>query len=197
MICCSKGFYIEDYQEISSDNGQTKIFYKYSNRFLRSPLDRRKYKGRNNNMAETKLLNNLKDLSKIAEEKKWTKSYDKDLDFLYWGNPDKTAAARILKISQEVFLYIDSMKNLEGIGVEYLTSNFIEHKPEYKNLPDLFTKKMEDGVFEIPSNKEGKASHEFEDFAKDLVIDVFSESLNHKQDAASIEDLANLALANN
>lgn len=148
-------------------------------------------------MAETKILNNLKGLSKIAEENKWTKSYDKDLDFLYWGNPDKTATARVLKISQEVFIYIDDRKNLEGIGVEYLTSNFIEHKPEYKDLPGLFTQKVEGKVYTIPSNKEGGAFHKFEDFAKDLALDVFEESLNHKQDAASVEELANLALANN
>ena len=147
-------------------------------------------------MAEAKLLNNLKELSKIADEKNWTKSYDKDLDFLYWGNPDKTATARTLKISQEVFIYIDNNKNLEGIGVEYLTSNFIEHKPEYKDLPDLFTKKV-DGVYTIPSNKEDGVSHKFEDFAKDLALDVFEENLNHKQNADGIEELANLALANN
>ena len=148
-------------------------------------------------MAKTKLLNNLKDLSKIAEKKNWTKFYDKDLDFLYWGNQDKTATARILKISQEVFLYIDNNKNLEGIGVEYLTSNFIEHNPEYKDLTSLFTQRIEDGIFAIPSNKENKVFHKFEDFAKDLTLDIFEENLNHKQNVDGIEELADLALANN
>ena len=148
-------------------------------------------------MAETKLLNNLKDLSKIAEEKNWTKSYDKDLDFLYWGNPDKTAKARTLKVSQEVFIYIDDKKNLEGVGVEYLTSNFIEHNPEYKELPNLFTQKTEGRFYAMPEGVEEDNSHKFEDFAKDLALDVFAENLNHKQSAASIDELASLALAGN
>jgi hypothetical protein len=148
-------------------------------------------------MAEAKLLNNLKELSKIAEEKKWTKSYDKDLDFLYWGNPDKTAKARTLKISQEVFIYIDDKKNLEGVGVEYLTSNFIEHKPEYKGLSDLFTEKGEGKIYTMSESVEKNNFHKFEDFAKDLALDVFEENLNHKQSAASIDELANLSLAGN
>lgn len=146
-------------------------------------------------MAETKLINNLSELAKVAQENKWTKSYDKDLDFLYWGNQEKMATAKVLKVSQEVFLYIDELKNIEGVGVEYLTSNFIEHKPEYKDLTNLFTQEAENGVFTIPYEKDPAILHRFEDFAKDIVLDVFRENLNHKQNGFGIEELANLAIA--
>ena len=148
-------------------------------------------------MAETKIINNLSELSKVAQENKWSKSYDKDLDFLYWGNQDKMAKAKILKVSQEVFLYIDENKNIEGVGVEYLSSNFVEHKPEYKDLLNLFTQEEKNGVFIIPPEKDSKLIHRFEDFAKDLTIDVLRENLNHKQNTQGIEELANLALASN
>ncbi|OGZ73994.1 MAG: hypothetical protein A2908_04705 [Candidatus Staskawiczbacteria bacterium RIFCSPLOWO2_01_FULL_38_12b] len=149
-------------------------------------------------MAKTKIIDLINRISEIARKEKWTKSYDRDLDYFCWTNLNQTKNARLVKISNEVLIYFNPKGLIKGIGVEYLKNNFIEHNPEYKNLTKFFTEKAEGGVFTIPKSKEKekKVSDEFDSFAKELVREVKVENWENAQSSEMLEKLISTAISN-
>jgi hypothetical protein len=146
-------------------------------------------------MAKSKIVDRLENLFAIATKNNWVKSYDKDMDYFCWGDKEKMKSARLYKISQEVLLYIDKTKNFTGVGITDLSKNFIEHNPGYKDIPGLFTRELESGIFTIPSKIDQSSSHKFEDLAKDVMVDVLKENLENNQSGETIDKLAGLIWA--
>jgi len=149
-------------------------------------------------MAKTGIITFIDHISEIAKKEKWTKAYDKRLDYFCWTNPKESKNARLVKISNEVLIYFNSKGLIRGIGVEYLKNNFIEHNPEYKDLTNLFTKRADEGVFVIPKDKEKekKVADKFDDFTKELVKEIKIENWDNKQSPEALEKLVSIAISN-
>lgn len=149
-------------------------------------------------MAKSKIITLIDHIADIAKREKWTKAYDKELDYFCWTNQKESRNARLVKISNEVLIYFNLKGFIKGIGVEYLRNNFIEHNPKYKDLPKLFTQKVDEGIFVVPENKEKekKVADKFNDFTKELVKEIKIESWDNKQSPEALEKLINVAISN-
>lgn len=147
-------------------------------------------------MAKKGFTNLIDTVSEVAKRDKWVRTYNKKLDYLYWANPSISKDVRLIKASKEVFLYLSPKGLVEGIGVEYLKSNFIQHHPDYKDLPKLFTEKIDETTFVISKENKKSAVNEFERFTKDLTSDIYKENLENKQTMDDLDKLIDMAIAN-
>lgn len=145
-------------------------------------------------MPKRKILNLIDNLSEIAKRERWTRAYNRKLDYFCWTKPSISKNVRLVKVSKEVLLYLNSGGIIEGIGVEYLRANFIRHNPNYKGLIKLFTEKLDEATFVISKNKKNLTI--FEDFAKVLASDIYKENLEHNRTADDIERLIDVAIEN-
>lgn len=145
-------------------------------------------------MEKTKLTNLIGKLYKIAKEQKWEKTYNKESDFFEWSKPQLSEDAHFVKLCNEIGLFVSS-QGIEGLGVEYLTNNFIQHNEEYKDLPQLLSKKIDEDTFTVPKNKEKKAEQRFKSFAKDLGLEILKESFEKGRNIKEMDDLVKLAMS--
>jgi len=145
-------------------------------------------------MAKNKFIATIDRISEIASKEKWEKAYDKKLDYFCWTNTKEAKSARLVKVSNEIFLYFNSKGLVKGIGIEYLKNNFIEHNPEYKDLTKLFTEKVDGGIFIIPKNEEKKSENKFVGFVEDIIKEIKIDSWENKQSPEELEKLVSIAI---
>jgi hypothetical protein len=80
-----------------------------------------------------KVLEQLKRLDEIAAEKKWVFRVN-ELDQAIFS-PDRVPSGSILfPIDDEKNLYIDADSNVNGIFIEYFSTNFLQHETQFKPL---------------------------------------------------------------
>ena len=89
-------------------------------------------------MEKTKFTDLIDSLGAIAAKNKWTPYYDKKLDSFYWHQTPLSSDSNLVKISHETSVYVSAKGNIEGLFVEYLKNNLVEHNPIFKNLPGSF-----------------------------------------------------------
>ena len=144
-------------------------------------------------MEKFKIANLIKNLGKIAIKNNWIKTYNKKLDYFCWSKANLSKDIREIKISQEVLLYLNRKKVIEGFGVEYLKNNFIEHNPRYENLTKFFTEETNEGIFTIPPKQEKKVAGEFEAFVEVLTKDIYQDNWENERTSKDLEKLLSVA----
>jgi hypothetical protein len=136
-------------------------------------------------MEKAGFQNLIDTLSDVAQRDDWATLYNKQLDFFYWKKRKLSKGVRMVKVSHETHLYLAPSGKIEGVLVEYLTGNFIEHNAEYKNMPRMFDKKLGEGEFTI-SRKSKKTETLLDKFAVSLKADIYRDAI---QDKRTIADL--------
>ncbi|MFH1047610.1 MAG: hypothetical protein V1738_04875 [Patescibacteria group bacterium] len=124
-------------------------------------------------------------LSVAATLGKWEPSYDRQLDFFYWKKPKMSRGVRLVKVSHETHLYLTPSGKIEGVFVEYLNGNFVEHNVEYKGMTKVFDKKVSGRVYTI-SRRTKKLEGLFDKFVESLRANIYRDAC---QDRKSIDDL--------
>ena len=150
-------------------------------------------------MAKTKhfnLIESLLKISQVAKKENWIKSYDKALDYFYWERPRLSKNTQLIKMSNEMLFYVSPKGLIEDIGVEYLTNNFIQHNPNHKNLPKIFTKKIEEEIFTTIDKQKESEAQTFKNFTNDLTDDAYQENFKNNRTPHDIEELVNTAITN-
>ena len=147
-------------------------------------------------MEKGKFLIILKDIAKIAKKDKWVPTYNKQLDYFSWTKPVLSEGFRLVKISHDVFLYFNKKGMLEGLDIEYLTDNFIEHNPSYKEFPKLFTEKIDGNIFSIPKEKQEKIESILPNFVTTIRADIYEDAVENNQGMEKLQNLVNVALKN-
>ena len=145
-------------------------------------------------MEKDKFINLIDNFSNSAKLGKWQVFYDTKLDHLYWKKPKLSKDVNLVKLSHETYLYINSKKNIEGVFVEYLKNNFIEHNKKYKGMTKLFNKKVDDQVYTI-SKKSKKMEDYFDKFSESIKADIYRDAIEDKNTIDDLNFVISTALA--
>lgn len=137
-------------------------------------------------MGKTGFENIVDKLPASADFEKWEVTYDKQLDFLYWMAPRVSRNATMVKVSHETYLYLTPSGKIEGVLVEYLQGNFVEHNVEYKDITKSF-KKLAGRRESVLKNKSVKTRQLFERFAEALRADIYRDAVQDKKSIAELE----------
>ncbi len=81
-----------------------------------------------------KYLINISKLAETAKNSKWAIEYDADVDSFYWTKPEISKQARLMKLSDDIALYVTPEGNVEGVFIEYAKNNFMEHNKDFKPI---------------------------------------------------------------
>jgi len=105
-------------------------------------------------MEKTKFTNLINQLSITAQKDSWALNYDKEIDHLFWNKEPLNKNVKLVKVSHEASFYVDPNKKIEGVVVEYFTSNFVAHNPTYKGFAKQFNKKVGKNTFTVTHTQE-------------------------------------------
>lgn len=140
-------------------------------------------------MGKTNILNLIKTLPEVARKNNWVKTYDKELDYFCWSKNHLSKDVKAIKVSQEVLFFVNSKRKIEGFGIEYLKTGFIQHNPHYKDLTKFFTEEIGEGIFTISPAQEKKVAKDFVMLTNDLARDVSEESFGKDRTSRDFEEL--------
>ena len=79
-----------------------------------------------------KILNFLGKFSEIIRREGWVFHYDKDSDSLAIRKPTLSEDARKKYIDDEFAFYLTPKNDIQGLFLEYFTSNFISHHKNFR-----------------------------------------------------------------
>lgn len=128
-------------------------------------------------------LRSISELPETIEKNEWKKEYDKDLDRFYWTQSEISHNSELINVGNEYSFYINSKGKLEGLFVEYVKKNFVQHNKEFKKLFNSFTKKVDDSVFTV-SNKQ---RDEFIHLSKTIKAGTLETALENDQDYKNLK----------
>ena len=147
-------------------------------------------------MDKSNFSNLIKDLPALAQKNNWLKTYDKELDYFCCSKENLANDVRAIKISNEVFLYVDSKQTIKGLGIEYLKNGFVKHHPGVKDLTQFFTEKTDENdesVLTVSPKQEKKFTADFKIFIKDLTSDIGQENFYKGRTPDDFEGLFSVA----
>jgi hypothetical protein len=90
-----------------------------------------------------KLERQVANLDIIAKKKKWTFSYDEELDTFYFSPKKIASGFSLFSLSDEFSVYVDKNSNFGGIFIEYYKSNMTTHDKKFKPFKNIFTEKSD------------------------------------------------------
>ncbi len=76
----------------------------------------------------------------VAENNKWKAYYDEELDNFYFTSPKLSKESSLYSLNNEISLYLTSKGVVEGIFIEYFTSNFLQHEKAFSKFLELLKK---------------------------------------------------------
>ncbi|MBI2063869.1 MAG: hypothetical protein HYT65_02660 [Candidatus Yanofskybacteria bacterium] len=145
-------------------------------------------------MEKTSFFNLINEIGRTAKQEKWAAVYDKQTDYFYWKKPKLSKDSRLLRISNETSVYLNPRnKKAEGIMIEYLADNFMEHNEGFSEFTNLFTKKLDGTVYGIPSSEKKTGSY-LEKLSQTLRADVYEDSIKNNLSEKDLNDLMSFAL---
>lgn len=150
--------------------------------------------GRRTYMGKTGFHALVDQLSSLATLDRWVPLYDRRLDYFYWKKKKLSKDVRLVKVSHETHLYLNSGGNIEGVFVEYLKNNFAEHNSDYKKMVRIFDKKIDSNEYTI-SNKNRETVFLFDKFAESLKSDIYRDATVDKYRVDEINLAISQALA--
>ena len=120
-----------------------------------------------------KIIDFLYNFSDIVKKEKWISRYDKDTDALSFTIPNLSDSSRIFYLDDEIAFYFNKDKKIEGIFIEYFTSNFVQHHQEIKGVIKDIKKeeKKENSLIKINFMKDKKILPKFEEIIKDSLLE--------------------------
>lgn len=136
-------------------------------------------------MEKAGFQNLVDKLSSVATLDRWETLYDKQLDFFYWKKRRLSKDVRMVKVSHETHFYLTPAGKIEGVLVEYLKNNFIEHNSDYRGMVKFFNKKVTDNEYTL-SKKDKNMKVLFDKFAESLKADIYRDAC---EDRKSVDDL--------
>lgn len=137
-------------------------------------------------MEKNQFTNLMDKISTVATLDKWPNVfYDTQLDLFVWKKNELSKDCRMVKISHEVYFYINSKKQVEGIMVEYFKNNFTKHNAEFKSIVKILDKKSDDKKYTI-SRKNEKNENFFSRLVDGLKCDIYKDAIEDKN---TINDL--------
>lgn len=80
------------------------------------------------------ILSLSSNLREFVEKNKWITRYDSESDSFSVTKPKLSADARIKYFDDEIGFYITRANRVEGVFVEYFSSNFIKHHKDLKKV---------------------------------------------------------------
>ncbi len=125
--------------------------------------------------TSTRNNKNLLDLSAnlrgFVEKHKWVTRYDTESDSFSVTKPRLSRDARIKYFDDEIGLYITKNNDVEGIFVEYFSSNFIKHHKDLKTVLDSVRGKKNEGLVELSREKVKKIAPDLERAIRDTLAE--------------------------
>ena len=100
---------------------------------------------------------------------------------------------RLVKVSHETSLYINPKREIEGVLVEYLNNNFVEHNPVFKQFVKKFNKRIDKNTYTLSKNKETE-KYRF-GLAQALTSDIYQDA-NKQGVKLDLDNLIKYALSN-
>jgi hypothetical protein len=142
-------------------------------------------------MEKNQFTNLMDKISTVATLDKWPNVfYDTQLDSLVWKKNELSKDCKMVKVSHEVYFYINSKKQIEGVMVEYFKNNFTKHNAEFKDIVKILDKRNDDKKYTI-SRKNEKNENFFSRLINGLKCDIYKDAIEDKN---TINDL-NFVLA--
>ncbi|GAI02539.1 unnamed protein product [marine sediment metagenome] len=120
-----------------------------------------------------KILNFIYHLNSIIKREKWIPAYDRDTDSLSFRLPKLSNSARIIYLDDEIALYLNEDKDVEGIFIEYFKSNFIKHHRELKKIAKDIDRKedKESSIINLEEMQSGEILPKFEKIVKTSLLE--------------------------
>ena len=127
----------------------------------------------------------------MAKKDNWTTRYDKELDYFYWTKKNISDKSKLVQVSHETSFYINPFGGIEGVFVEYLTNNFVNHNPAYKDFVKEFTKKVDDNIYTIKNPK--NAEKYLFAFGESIRADIYQDAKEIGKGKLDLDDLVKYA----
>lgn len=116
-------------------------------------------------LDKKKILDFATSFSEIAKREKWVSHYDSDSDSFAIRTPKLSESARKTYINDEFAFYLNDKSRVEGVFIEYFTTNFVaHHKKDFKGIvKELKNQEGENGgVIELTQRETKKLTPELE-----------------------------------
>lgn len=126
-----------------------------------------------------------------AKKGGWVPIYNSRLDYFTWAKPKLSENTHLIKISNEAYFYINPKGETEGLAIEYLKTNFMEHNPGLKKeVMSKFTKKVNENDYTVPKNK----TNQLDGFLQAIRADIWKEVGNDKDKIQQLDKLIQTAI---
>jgi hypothetical protein len=112
-----------------------------------------------------KIISFISHFSKTAKENNWVAHYDVESDSFAITKPKLSKESQKKYFDDEFAFYLKKNGEVEGIFIEYFTTNFISHNSNFKAILDNLKKtdKNED-VIELKRGQTNKVARNLEEF---------------------------------
>ena len=112
-----------------------------------------------------KIINFVSHFSKTAKEDKWVAHYDAESDSFAITKPKLSKEVQKKYFDDEFAFYLKKNGEVEGIFIEYFTTNFISHNKNFKAiLTNLKKISHNEEVIELKKGQTSKVIKSLEDF---------------------------------
>ncbi|MDE2100221.1 MAG: hypothetical protein KGL39_23395, partial [Patescibacteria group bacterium] len=114
-------------------------------------------------MDKKKILNFISNFSDKAKEDRWISHYDADSDSLIIRTPNLSRDSKKEYVNDEFAFYLNRKSDVEGVFIEYFTSNFMAHHGDFKGLiKDLENSRENSAIVELNKKEVNKIIPELE-----------------------------------
>jgi len=123
--------------------------------------------------SNKKIIDFLYNFGNIVKKEKWTPRYDRDTDSLSFTVPELSDSSRISYLDDEIAFYFNKDKEIEGVFIEYFTSNFIKHHKEMKKVIKDIKERggKEEALIKIEIVKDKDVLPKFEEIIKTSILE--------------------------
>jgi len=120
------------------------------------------------------ILNCISNFSKVVQQNGWISHYDCDSDSFVIREPQLSKNAHKKYINDEFAFYINRAEKVEGVFIEYFTSNFMSHhkgiKPLIKNIKNNNYKDRKEPLVALKKEEIKKFTNRLETVMVDSLI---------------------------
>ena len=145
-------------------------------------------------MEKAQFINLIDNLGALASKDKWAPSYDKKLDQFYWHKKPLSTDASLVKVSHEASLYFSKKGDVEGVLVEYLKSNFVDHNPVFSGLTSSFNVRVDNSLFTVSTKDLSKIKPQLFGLVEAVKADIYKDAWEKSYSVGDLSKLTNFAI---
>jgi hypothetical protein len=93
-------------------------------------------------LQKKNVLDTVANFPKIAADEKWVSNYDSDTDTMMLGLSHMSKGVEKHYANDEFAFYFGKNGKVEGLFIEYFTSNFLKHSEAVVDLKKTLRKKL-------------------------------------------------------